>query len=51
MDLNLGGKIAIVTGGSAGIGLACAKTLFNRQYGQRCAYKFYPWNQQRISPA
>ena len=27
MDLNLGGKIAIVTGGSAGIGLACAKTL------------------------
>ena len=28
MDLNLGGKIAIVTGGSAGIGLACAKTLF-----------------------
>ena len=29
MDLNLGGKIAIVTGGSAGIGLACAKTLFS----------------------
>ena len=29
MDLNLGEKIAIVTGGSAGIGLACAKTLFS----------------------
>jgi 3-oxoacyl-[acyl-carrier protein] reductase/bacilysin biosynthesis oxidoreductase BacG len=28
MDLNLAGKIAIVTGGSSGIGLACAKTLF-----------------------
>jgi 3-oxoacyl-[acyl-carrier protein] reductase/bacilysin biosynthesis oxidoreductase BacG len=28
MDLNLSGKTAIVTGGSAGIGLACAKTLF-----------------------
>jgi 3-oxoacyl-[acyl-carrier protein] reductase/bacilysin biosynthesis oxidoreductase BacG len=28
MDLNLGGKIAIVTGGSSGIGLACAKTLY-----------------------
>jgi len=28
MDLNLVEKIAIVTGGSAGIGLACAKTLF-----------------------
>ena len=28
MDFNLGDKIAIVTGGSAGIGLACAKTLF-----------------------
>ena len=28
MELNLSGKIAIVTGGSAGIGLACAKTLF-----------------------
>jgi 3-oxoacyl-[acyl-carrier protein] reductase/bacilysin biosynthesis oxidoreductase BacG len=28
MDLNLGGKIAIVTGGSSGIGLACAKMLF-----------------------
>jgi NAD(P)-dependent dehydrogenase (short-subunit alcohol dehydrogenase family) len=28
MDLNLHGKIAIVTGGSSGIGLACAKTLF-----------------------
>ena len=28
MDLNLGGKIAIVTGGSSGIGLACAKILF-----------------------
>jgi NAD(P)-dependent dehydrogenase (short-subunit alcohol dehydrogenase family) len=35
MDLKLGGKIAIITGGSSGIGLACAKTLFNRQYGQR----------------
>ena len=29
MDLNLHGKIAIVTGGSSGIGLACAKTLFD----------------------
>jgi len=28
MDLNLTDKIAVVTGGSAGIGLACAKTLF-----------------------
>ena len=28
MDLNLAGKIAVVTGGSAGIGLACAKTLY-----------------------
>ena len=28
MDLNLSEKTAIVTGGSAGIGLACAKTLF-----------------------
>lgn len=28
MDLNLSGKAAIVTGGSAGIGLACAKLLF-----------------------
>ena len=28
MELNLSGKTAIVTGGSAGIGLACAKTLF-----------------------
>lgn len=27
MDLNLAGKVAIVTGGSAGIGLACAKAL------------------------
>lgn len=29
MDLKLSGKTAIVTGGSAGIGLACAKTLFS----------------------
>ena len=29
MDLNLTGKSAIVTGGSAGIGLACAKALFS----------------------
>ena len=29
MDLNLTGKIAIVTGGSAGIGLACAKILYS----------------------
>jgi len=29
MDLNLYGKIAIVTGGSSGIGFACAKTLFD----------------------
>ena len=29
MDLNLSGKIAIITGGSAGIGLACAKALFS----------------------
>jgi NAD(P)-dependent dehydrogenase (short-subunit alcohol dehydrogenase family) len=28
MDLELIGKTAIVTGGSAGIGLACAKALF-----------------------
>lgn len=28
MDLNLNGKTAIITGGSAGIGLAIAKTLF-----------------------
>ena len=28
MDLNLIGKAAIVTGGSAGIGLACAKMLY-----------------------
>ena len=28
MNLSLGEKIAMVTGGSAGIGLACAKTLF-----------------------
>ena len=28
MDLNLSGKTAIVTGGSAGIGLACCKTLY-----------------------
>jgi NAD(P)-dependent dehydrogenase (short-subunit alcohol dehydrogenase family) len=28
MDLNLSGKVAIVTGGSAGIGLACAKALY-----------------------
>ena len=28
MDLNLNGKNAIVTGGSAGIGLACAKMLY-----------------------
>ena len=28
MDLNLGGKIAIITGGSSGIGLSCAKVLF-----------------------
>ena len=28
MDLKLGKKYAIITGGSAGIGLACAKTLF-----------------------
>jgi 3-oxoacyl-[acyl-carrier protein] reductase/bacilysin biosynthesis oxidoreductase BacG len=28
VELDPGGKIAIVTGGSAGIGLACAKTLF-----------------------
>jgi 3-oxoacyl-[acyl-carrier protein] reductase/bacilysin biosynthesis oxidoreductase BacG len=28
MDFNLGDRIAVVTGGSAGIGLACAKTLF-----------------------
>ena len=27
-DLKLSGKAAIVTGGSAGIGLACAKALF-----------------------
>jgi 3-oxoacyl-[acyl-carrier protein] reductase/bacilysin biosynthesis oxidoreductase BacG len=27
MDLNLRGKCAVITGGSAGIGLACAKTL------------------------
>ena len=29
MDLNLRDKIAIITGGSSGIGLACAKTLFS----------------------
>lgn len=28
MDLGLGGKIAIVTGASAGIGLACSKALY-----------------------
>lgn len=28
MDLNLSDKVAIVTGGSAGIGLACAKALY-----------------------
>ena len=28
MDLGLSGKTAIITGGSAGIGLACAKALF-----------------------
>lgn len=28
MDLNLAGKTAIVTGGSAGIGLACARALY-----------------------
>lgn len=29
MDLKLSGKVAIVTGGSAGIGLACAKALYS----------------------
>ena len=29
MDLNLSGKTASVTGGSAGIGLATAKALYN----------------------
>ena len=28
MQLNLSGKTAIVTGGSAGIGLACAQALY-----------------------
>src|SRR5437764_12741 len=29
MDLELAGKFGIVTGGSAGIGLACARALYN----------------------
>jgi 3-oxoacyl-[acyl-carrier protein] reductase/bacilysin biosynthesis oxidoreductase BacG len=29
MELNLAGKVAIVTGGSAGIGLACARALYS----------------------
>ncbi len=47
MDLGLDGKTAIVTGGSAGIGLACAKMLFSEGVNVSIAAR----DQQRLDRA